>query len=76
MTRKPEGGWVRAVTPTEPTAPRKTASHKRAEAMAERHDAWHSARALLGTHEWSEALTPFDVVQLAAWLAGDGVAND
>ncbi|WP_267881779.1 MULTISPECIES: hypothetical protein [unclassified Streptomyces] len=39
--------------------------------MAHRHDAWKSARALLTPHDWAEGLTPYDVLSLAQWLAGD-----
>jgi hypothetical protein len=60
-----------SVVATEPKTPRKTASQKRADAMAERHDAWKSAHALLKPLDWAEGLTPYDVFQLAQWLAGD-----
>jgi hypothetical protein len=55
----------------EPKAPRKTASQKRAEASAERLDAWNGANTVLRRHDWAEGLTPYDVFQLAQWLAGD-----
>jgi len=61
--------------PTEPTkAPRKTASQKRTERMADRHEAWGIARGLLTAEkapEWAEGLTPYDVLSLAQWLAAD-----
>lgn len=59
--------------PTEVKAPRATASQRRAERMADRADAWRTARALIGPEAgWYEGFTPEDVLELAKWLAGDG----
>ncbi|QAX94036.1 hypothetical protein SEA_EURATIS_41 [Streptomyces phage Euratis] len=53
-------------------APRPTAAMKRAERTAERVDSWRIARNLLREDEvtWAEGITPYDVFQLAHWLAG------
>jgi hypothetical protein len=53
-------------------APRPTASQKRAERTAERVDSWRIARNLLREDDatWAEGVTPYDVYQLAFWLAG------
>lgn len=42
--------------------------------MMQRADAWLTARALLQTTsiEWAEGLTPFDIIQLAKYLQGEG----
>jgi hypothetical protein len=60
-------GPSRAV-PTEPKAPRATASQKRAERTADRVDAWRIARTLIGSEGWSEGVSPYDVLTLAQWL--------
>jgi hypothetical protein len=68
-------GPSRAVA-TEPKAPRATASQRRTERMAERVDAWRCANSLMGSAPASWDATPYDVFQLAQWLAGDGSASE
>jgi hypothetical protein len=46
-----------------------TVSQQRAEALAERVDAWKIARALLDGDDWNAE--PYDVLQLASFLAGE-----
>ncbi|MEU8792194.1 hypothetical protein [Streptomyces sp. NPDC048643] len=58
--------------PSEIKAPRVTASQRRAERTAERVDAWKIARNLIGPEAaWPDGVDPYDVFQLAQWLAGD-----
>jgi hypothetical protein len=48
-----------------------TVSQQRAEAMAERVDSWKIARKLLDDDENEWNAEPYDVLQLASFLAGE-----